>query len=289
MDAILSVISSINEFAESQPSAEQIEDLFCKLLKVNLWGNKNDLSISLGQEISTDQKRDPIAEVEKFNKNLLVDDTKKIWNCLKSCGTGSIVDFINDNAGYELLCDLVLADFMLSFDLAKLVRFRIKSIPWFISDAMSHDFTASIEHFKTSECEILKKFGAKLSKHVDAGKLKVVTPPSHYFTGPYEFCKMEEIDKELYRSIGEASLAIFKGDLNYRKLLADRNWIPSTSFKETLSGFMPTNLCAMRTVKADLISGISQSVFDQLSREDIDNYSTWMSTGQYGVIQFVDK
>lgn len=290
MGVISSVISSVTDFSESQPSAQQIEDFFCKLLKFNLWGNKNDLSVSLGQELSNDKNRDPIAEVVKFNKNLLVDDTKEIWKCLKSCGTESVVDFINDNAGYEILCDLVLADYILSFDLAKTVRFHLKSTPWFISDAMLHDFNASIEQFKSSECEVLTKFGVKLSNLVDAGKLMVVTP-NHFFTGPYEFCKMEELNKELYQSIGEANLAIFKGDLNYRKLLADRNWNPSTSFEESLSGFQPTNLCAMRTIKADLISGISQSVFDQLSSEDNKDksYSDWMSTGQYGVIQFVSK
>lgn len=290
MDAVSCVISSVNEFKESQPSEEQIEDFFCKLLKMNLWGNKNDLSVSLGKEISDGQKRDPIAEVEKFNENLLVDDTKEIWKCLKSCGPDGIVDFINDNAGYEILCDLVLAEFILSLNLAKTVRFRLKTIPWFISDALLHDFNFTIEQFELSKSEIANNFGSKLRAFVEAGKLLVVTPSSHFFTGPHEFCKMEKLDNDLYQNIGEANLAIFKGDLNYRKLLADKNWTPSVSFEESLSGFKPTNLCAMRTVKADLISGISQSVYDQLSADDNDkNFSPWMTTGQYGVIQFVSK
>lgn len=287
MAAVSSVIASVNEFKESQPNEQQIEDFFCKLLKVNLWGNKNDLSISLGKEISSGEKRNPIAEVEKFNENLLVDDTKNIWKCLKSAGSDATVDFINDNAGYELLCDLVLAEFILCFNLAKSVQFRLKSIPWFISDAMQHDFNVSIEQFKTSSSEVLKNFGNLLNTLVDTGKLSVVTPSSHFFTGPYEFCKMAEIDNELYQSIGKANLVIIKGDLNYRKLLADRNWTPSVSFEESLQDFKPTNLCAMRTVKADLISGISQEVYDKLSANDEEK--SWMATGQYGVIQFVSK
>lgn len=285
LEAISSVVESINEFKKSEPSDQQVEDFFCKLLKVNLWGNKNDLSITLGQEISGG-KRDPIAETDKFNEFLLVDNTKEIWNCLKS-NDRKFVDFVNDNAGYELLCDLVLAELMLHFKIASRIRFRLKSIPWFISDALPHDFHETLDKLKSSKCGILSEFGTQLGLLTENGNLSIINPPDLFFTGPLEYSKMEEKDHELWSKLKEVDLVIFKGDLNYRKLLCDKNWIPSTSFETSLCGFKPTNLCAMRTVKADLISGIDQQVADRLDKEH--DGKSWMATGQYGVIQFVNK
>lgn len=289
LDAVASVVESVNKFKESQPSENEIQQFFCKMMKVNLWGNKNDLSITLGQEISG-EGRDPIAETDKFNEFLLVDNTKEIWNCLNQTERKHI-DFINDNAGYELLCDLVLAEFMLHFNIAKRIKFRLKSIPWFISDALPHDFYETIDKLKSSKIPNVSEFGNKLKTLNDDGNLTIISPPDLYFTGPYEFSKMEEIDNELWKKLKEVDLLIFKGDLNYRKLLGDKNWIPSTGFGTSLCGFKPTNLCAMRTVKADLISGIDQKVADDLAQQDDENsmYNTWMSTGKYGVIQFVKK
>jgi hypothetical protein len=78
---------------------------------------------------------------------------------------------------------------------------------------------------------------------------------------------------------------IIKGDLNYRKLLADINWEPTTIFRIALNFFLPTNLCSLRTVKADLICGLTPGHYEDLWEKD----EKWMSTGQYGTIQFVSK
>ena len=51
------------------------------------------------------------------------------------------------------------------------------------------------------------------------------------------------------------------------------------------SGFKPTNLCTLRTVKADLLCEVAISVCDELSKQD----AMWMETGQYAVIHFAAK
>lgn len=53
---------------------------------------------------------------------------------------------------------------------------------------------------------------------------------------PHEFYKMKTEDNELYKSLGEASIVFFKGDLNYRKLMGEMNWPPTTSFEDALRG-----------------------------------------------------
>lgn len=63
----------------------------------------------------------------------------------------------------------------------------------------------------------------------------------------------------LYSDLSTAHLLIFKafkGDLNYRKLLADFNWnfwnfLFESRFVNALGVFRPTNLCTLRTIKAD--------------------------------------
>lgn len=279
------VIKSVNEFNATNPSQVEVGEFFRKLLKVNLWGNKNDLSITLGKEVPTSVS-DPVAEIESYSKELLVDQTIDIWDCLSVEKEDKVVDIINDNSGYELLCDFVLAEFIIHHKLAKKIRFRVKTIPWFISDVLPSDFRYTLSELKAHEDPILSAAGLRWDEFVTKGQFELVEPGDHFFTSGYEYCKMENIAPQLYRSIAEAHLAIFKGDLNYRKLLGDINWDPTTEFRVSLNGFEPTNLCSLRTVKADLISGLTHGQYNDLYDKEGPE---WMATGKFGVIQFASR
>lgn len=285
METIALVLKSVNEFNSTGTSQEQVRVFLQKLLKVNLWGNRHDLSISLGKEIEQ-KESNPLDDVEAFSKELLVDQTQDIWNCLSVEKSGKIVDIINDNSGYELLCDLALADFIITHKLASKIRFRVKAIPWFISDALPNDFRFTISELKKHDKAVLSDAGTRYENYLKSGEFELIDPADPFFTSPYEYYKMAKIAPTLYRSIAEAHLAIFKGDLNYRKLLADINWDPTTDFRISLSGFEPTNICALRTIKADLVSGLKPGLAEELYEQE---GSKWMSTGKYGVIQFVNK
>lgn len=54
-------------------------------------------------------------------------------------------------------------------------------------------------------------------------------------------------------------------------------------FKYT--GFQPTNLCSLRTIKADLICGLLEGQSKSLEKEN----NEWMITGEFGTIQFAAK
>lgn len=97
---------------------------------------------------------------------------------------------------------------------------------------------------------------------------------------------MREKNLALYTKLSNAALIIFKGDLNYRKLLSDINFKHDTKFVSALRDFTPTNILSLRTVKSDICVGLSPSKIETLFKEDKD----WMTTGQYGLIQiYVSK
>lgn len=93
---------------------------------------------------------------------------------------------------------------------------------------------------------------------------------------------MKDKSPALYGKLSEAKLIVFKGDLNYRKLMADINWEYTKTLDTVLStlGFRPTNLVTLRTLKADVCIGLAPGRAEELRQKD----ENWMITGKYGVI-----
>jgi damage-control phosphatase, subfamily III len=92
-------------------------------------------------------------------KNILGNHLNQLWGTVKELRdkTGGRIDFVLDNAGFELYCDCVygsydimlsvrvisntiLADFLIQSGLAKQVRFHGKRYPWFVSDVTRKDW-----------------------------------------------------------------------------------------------------------------------------------------------------
>lgn len=250
---------------------------------MNLWGNRCDLSVTAGKEVKV--TLDPFAGLEGLDKFILINQSDDIWQCLKLIGGQADVQIINDNAGYELFTDVVLADYLIEHKLAKKITFNLKAIPWFISDALEHDVEFLFTFLKDTQDDALVRLSEKWRHRFEVGEFIIYKPLDHFWTSAYEFCKMKKADPELYERLSQSDLLIFKGDLNYRKLLADFYWDPTSTFKDSLNGFLPTNLCSLRTVKADVISGLEPGKAETLTELD----QNWMKTGDYGVIQFVYK
>ena len=56
---------------------------------------------------------------------------------------------------------------------------------------------------------------------------RLVLEKAHSFwTSPYDFNDMKQIAPDLYETLErESSFLLSKGDLNYRKLIGDLNWL----------------------------------------------------------------
>lgn len=286
-DAISAVLQSLQNFNKDKDkkSDSEIGEFFRKVLKLNLWGNRCDLSITAGQDVKQDG--DPFSLLLLWEDYIVSDHTVAIWECLcerKNDRSSCTIDIVNDNSGYELFTDLCLADFIIEHGLAARVNFNVKSIPWYISDVTPKDMQWTLDTLRNHDNSLLSSFGSRLQSHFENGRLHLRVV-DNFWTSPYEFYRMREINPGLYEQLSQAHLLIFKGDLNYRKLLGDFNFPYTTDFRETLRDFLPTNLCTLRTVKADLISGIAEGLSEKLFAKD----DQWMVTGEYGVIQFAHK
>jgi hypothetical protein len=61
--------------------------------------------------------------------NILGNDMHALWDVVAKMKNGRI-DFVLDNAGFELYCDMVYADFLISSGICKEVRFHGKRFAW---------------------------------------------------------------------------------------------------------------------------------------------------------------
>ncbi|MCI4389712.1 hypothetical protein PGIGA_G00101660 [Pangasianodon gigas] len=286
--AIISLCTYLREILASTDNASKkwLFEHFFRLLQVSLWGNRCDLSISAGQENS--QKSNPMDCLADLQQFILVDDSDKVWSVLTSAQgsgegtekTGVRVDIILDNAGFELVTDLVLADFMVSVGLAKEVHFHGKSIPWYVSDVNKQDFDWTISQTTASNHKHMSSCGVQWKRHVKDGAWSY--HDHRFWTLPHEFCDMPAEAADLYSTLQGSDLILFKGDLNYRRLTGDRMWEHTVPFERALRGFLPAPLCSLRTLKANVQVGLQPGQAEKLASQDPE----WMISGKYAVIQF---
>ena len=89
--------------------------------------------------------------------------------------------------------------------------------------------------------------------------------------------------EEVKQDLSQSKLVFVKGDANYRRLLGDRDWSFDTPFSD-VACYFPAPICALRTLKAELGCGMSQTVTSRAAAED----DRWLVAGKYGVVQFLD-
>ncbi|XP_043646257.1 damage-control phosphatase ARMT1 [Drosophila teissieri] len=263
--------------------SENNVEVFDELLRINMWSNCNDMATDT--ETVKQTNRQVLEKVSATDEHVLVNQAAEIWRCLENPKPKKQkqVDFILDNAGYELFSDFVLAEFMIEKGLANKVRFHVKAHPWFVNDVTERDFKWTLEYLSQHADYIISLIGKKFLQFIDEGKFELA-PISHFWTSPHSFYSMAQMDPDLYSSLQQSKLVVFKGELNYRKLLQDVCWMPTQELSTCLRGFLPSNICVLRRVKSEVMSGLPDGVGQALSRKD----PRWMVSGSYGVIQFVD-
>jgi hypothetical protein len=85
---------------------------------------------------------------------------------------------------------------------------------------------------------------------------------------------------DLAADLAASSVVVVKGDLNYRRLVGDLRWPPTTPFAET-TAYFPAPVVALRTLKSDVIVGLPGDVVSTLDAGSDD----WRTSGRYGLVQ----
>ncbi|WFD44518.1 hypothetical protein MPSI1_003186 [Malassezia psittaci] len=92
-----------------------VQVLFDELVSSSLWGNATDLSLLTNLSYTDLQKLQATSAEQRKEKKqyVLVNQIDNAWDALKLMNNGR-VDIVLDNAGFELITDLVLADWLLT-------------------------------------------------------------------------------------------------------------------------------------------------------------------------------
>jgi len=255
------------------PDAVHFRQTLSRLLLIDLWGNQNDLS--LWPASTSDTAENPAqAEMRESVEHLLVDDRSAALAYLASFNTETLrLDFLIDNAGYELVCDLALADVLLSRYRVRQIVFHVKQQPVFVSDALPKDIDHTLDFLKQSTHEPAQSMAARLQTSLASGQFQI--KPHVFWTSPLPMWEMPE---DLRKELSQSDMLLSKGDANYRRLLGDRHWPTHQPFADVMQ-YMPVAVLSLRTLKSEIVVGLPD---ERIPHHDPD----WMTDGQWGLIQF---
>lgn len=142
-DLVTKSLSS-EQGAESTPEGREI--LFHEMAQMSLWGNATDLSLLTNLSYADLQALQTTGreQQEARSKFILANDLDQAWTKISSLQNGR-VDIVLDNAGFELVTDMIFADWLLTTPHVGQVVFHPKNMPWFVSDVTPPDFRHTIE------------------------------------------------------------------------------------------------------------------------------------------------
>ena len=251
-ERVLGFIEQIDEL-----NADKYEKTLRDILYLNILGNKADLS--------------QLADLRNGKLKLLIDDTEKAVDIFR---TARRVDIVLDNSGEELFFDILLAYFLFCKTNIEKVALHFKTMPYFVSDAMKTDF-----HFLLSEVSASvtgRKFADAIYQYIHSGRLLLCD--DSYWSDTDDFRDMPGHIRTIF---DDSDLIVFKGDLNYRKLVGDRHWNYSAKTGDIVN-YMKNNCLIIRILKSELMTGLKA---DEIPGPD----KSWMYNGEYGVIQMLAK
>ena len=234
------------------------------LLHSSLWGNRADLGFHIA---SGD------AAQGELETGLVADDSDQLWSRLTTGAPGTLA-IVADNAGRELIPDLVLIDHLLTNGYATNTVLHVKPYPYYVSDAMLSDVLDCLHRLLQAPGQA-QQVGRRLWDALGSGRLNVSTHP--FFCAPLPFTEMPD---DLREQFEKPALTIFKGDLNYRRLVGDHLWEATTPYAQ-LTAYFPGPVATLRTLKSDVIVGLSPQKLAALERTQPE----WRTAGTHALIQ----
>ncbi len=235
------------------------------LLHGSLWGNRADLGFRLSAAHG---------ETSADTPPLVADDSATLWSLLPPSGSATLC-LIADNAGRELVPDLLLIAHLLTTARISRAVLHIKAYPYYVSDATHTDVLDALRRL-TSAPGAAASYGQALWSAMTDGRLMVRAHPFSCAPLPYA-----EMPGDLREELAAATLTVLKGDLNYRRLVGDHRWPPTTPFAE-VTAYFPGPVAALRTLKSDVITGLDARTEAALVAAEGQR---WRTGGTHALIQ----
>ncbi|MFE9771824.1 damage-control phosphatase ARMT1 family protein [Streptomyces sp. NPDC005931] len=253
-------LAALDDLAD-RPAEEQAR----ALLHGSLWGNRADLGFRLSAEGTTTAAPVPA---------LVADDSERLWRLLRTAGTGTLC-LVADNAGRELVPDLLLIAHLLAHGHIARAVLHVKPYPYYVSDATTADVLDAVRRL-TGARGAAAEHGRRLWTALTDGRLTLRAHPFSCSPLPYD-----RMPDDLRADFAAASLTMFKGDLNYRRLVGDRRWPPTTPFADVTRSF-PGPVAALRTLKSEVITGLTPDTEAALVAAEEQR---WRVSGTHALIQ----
>ncbi|WP_112467059.1 damage-control phosphatase ARMT1 family protein [Streptomyces triticisoli] len=239
------------------------------LLHGSLWGNRADLGFRLSAAgAQAERAAGPVP-------GLVADDSETLWSLLPPSPADGTLCLVADNAGRELVPDLLLVAHLLAHGHVQRAVLHVKPYPYYVSDATTADVVDAV-HRLTAAPGAAAGYGRRLWSAMTDGRLTVRAHPFSCSPLPYA-----AVSGDLREEFAAATLTVFKGDLNYRRLVGDQLWPPTTPFADVTDHF-PGPVAALRTLKSDVITGLDASTEAAL---DAAEDGRWRIGGTHALIQ----
>lgn len=235
------------------------------LLHGSLWGNRADLGFRLSSAHDGSPADTP---------PLVADDSETLWSLLPPSGPATLC-LIADNAGRELIPDLLLIAHLLTRGRVDRAVLHVKPYPYYVSDATHADVLDALRRL-TAARGAAAAYGDALWSAMTDGRLTVRAHP--FSSAPLPYADMPD---DLREELAGATLTVVKGDLNYRRLVGDRLWPPTTPFTD-VTAYFPGPVAALRTLKSDVITGLDAGTEAALVAAEGQR---WRTGGTHALIQ----
>ncbi|MDW4906310.1 damage-control phosphatase ARMT1 family protein [Streptomyces sp. ADMS] len=245
----------------TRPEEEQAR----ALLHGSLWGNRADLGFRLSG-----------ADEGGEAAGIVADDSEVLWSLLRPARRDAgTVCLVADNAGRELVPDLLLLDHLLTRGYAERAVLHVKPHPYFVSDATTADVVDALRRLARAP-GAAAAYGRRLWSAIGDGRLAVRAHP--FSCAPLPYAAMPG---DLRGEFASATVTVMKGDLNYRRLVGDQLRPPTTPFAD-VTAYFPGPVAALRTLKSDVIVGLDARTESALVAAEGQR---WRTSGTRAVIQ----
>ena len=286
----------VEEIAMRLPDAlveDNPYDALNSFMNVCLWSLSKELpliSMSNMENDSHDVKKNGVnAKRRAFfdgitmqQRMLVQDDSTEVMEALTLGGKSGDVAIVLSNTGKELMGDLALAYTLLALKLCDTVTFYAKRYTTSDYGATAVDVAGHISHLadpRNSDVWAVRHLGESLRTFVYNGQLKV--EDDSFWCLP-SIVPYWDMPLHLEQKLSRSKMVFLKGDLNYRRMLGDREWSIDTLATDVLS-YWHVPICALRVLESNVACGIHPKISSRISKQD----SQYLTNGKWGMIQFV--